>query len=112
MQDDPLEDETEKQQSKNSDVDAGGSSQDTDDTRGITDDRLFDDELSIEQISEATKWPALQKSRPEDYAEEFLTASHHRQRSRNPPVLSIAICGVVTFCIVWLACVILLLRYG
>ena len=82
------------------------------DTRGIIDDRLFDDELSIEQISEATKWPALQKSRPEDYAEEFLTASHHRRRSRNPPVLSIAICGVVTFCIVWLACVILLLRYG
>ena len=36
-------------------------------------DGVFDDAPSIEQISEATKWPALQKSRPEDYAEELPT---------------------------------------
>ena len=44
-------------------------------------DGVFDNAPSIEQISEATKWPALQKSRPEDYAEEFPTASCRRRRS-------------------------------
>ena len=75
-------------------------------------DGVFDDAPSIEQISEATKWPALQKSRPEDYAEELPTASRHRGYSTKYIVFISATCTVVTFLIAWLACVILLLRYG
>ena len=82
------------------------------DTSGTFDDGLFGDELSIEQISEATKWPFYQKSRPEDYAEELPTASRHRGYSTKYIVFISATCTVVTFLIAWLACVILLLRYG
>ena len=72
------------------------------------DDRLFDDEFSIKQISEATKWPFYQKSRPEEYDKEYFIGSRHKRC----PILRSDVCMVVTFLIVWLAGVILLLRYG
>ena len=78
------------------------------DTSGTIDDRLFDDEFSIKQISEATKWPFYQKSRPEEYDKECdITASYDRRRSSKfaelvSVAMGVAICLILAFLIVWL----------
>ena len=92
---------------KKFDLDAEGSSQDTDETSGIIDVGLFGDELSIKQISEATKWLFFEKSRPEDYDTDHIAASYNRRRSRKfaellSVAMGVAICMILAFLIVWL----------